>query len=100
MCDRWNESFLAFLRDLGPRHPDTTLGRIDNDGDYEPGNVRWMTRGEQGRNRRRPGPYRRNPRHGHFISAGHARARARRMGIVPRFDYRILRRFESGELAQ
>jgi hypothetical protein len=53
VCDRWKESFKAFLGDVGERpSPDHTLDRIDVDGDYEPSNVRWATWTEQHRNRR------------------------------------------------
>lgn len=49
-CTRW-DSFDLFVADVGPHPGDGwTLDRIDNDGDYEPGNVRWATRKTQGRN--------------------------------------------------
>ena len=50
VCKRWDD-FLTFLADVGPRpSPQHSLDRIDGNGNYEPGNVRWATKSEQSQN--------------------------------------------------
>ena len=52
MCEEWRTSFQAFIDHIGLRPgPEYSLDRINNDGHYEPGNVRWATRSEQAKNR-------------------------------------------------
>src|SRR5580765_1025660 len=55
VCDRWLESFQNFLKDMGPRpNNKMVIDRYPNmNGNYEPGNCRWATRVESGRNTRR-----------------------------------------------
>jgi len=48
----WLQSFDAFLRDVGHRPKGKTLDRIDPEGNYEPGNVRWSSGKIQARNKR------------------------------------------------
>jgi hypothetical protein len=58
ICDRWlagedgQHPFTCFLADMGPRPSEEhSLGRRENDGNYEPGNCRWETPTQQIRNR-------------------------------------------------
>ncbi len=60
----WIVDFLVFYQYIGPRpSPQHSLDRIDNNADYQPGNVRWATKLEQTENRR---PCKVGPTHGNF----------------------------------
>jgi len=50
VCNRWH-NVANFLEDMGERPKDMQIDRIDNDGNYEPINCRWVSRVDNARNK-------------------------------------------------
>jgi hypothetical protein len=52
VCEKWKNNYQSFFEDMGlPPSMDHQIDRIDNDGNYEPSNCRWVTRQENARNK-------------------------------------------------
>jgi len=79
VCERWR-SFDNFVGDMGTRPPQTTLDRIDNDGNYEPDNCRWATAKTQCITRRRTNMQPRKPKPNRVWLGKSAGWWARRLG--------------------
>lgn len=94
VCDRW-QSFENFFADMGhPPTPKHELDRMDNEGHYEPGNVRWATRKQQVRNTRvtKLSEALVTDLRAHVASGGRTMDWARTNGINPQTAYNVATR--------
>ena len=58
VCSRWMHSFDNFIADMGRRPgPKYSIERVNNDGDYEPGNCIWIPLRDQVKNQRKKKNY-------------------------------------------
>ncbi len=52
VCDKWSDSFEAFIEDMGACPDGYTIERDNVYGDYSPDNCRWIPASDQSKNRR------------------------------------------------
>lgn len=88
----WRNSFQAFYDYIGPR-PSLlySIDRINTDGNYEPGNVRWATKREQSLNQRKRSIYAGKKSSSEFIGVTLYNKR-----FAAQFDHKLLGHFETG----
>ncbi len=95
VCDRWKDSFENFLADMGEKPKDDkiySVERINNNGNYEPSNCKWIPMADQAKNKSDTLFYEING------VTRHGRAWGREWGVTDGVLYNRLRRMEkSGE---
>lgn len=88
VCNRWKHSFVSFYADMGARpSPMHSIDRIDNDGNYDPGNCRWATFYQQCESR-----HIRNDNKSGYAGVSYVKANGRWMARLQRRGINIIAR--------